>query len=79
MTLVSCKTQDSCLLWWKEELLRKPLMTNLSFAINKKRASQMLESIVVPQAMPTSLLACIASAFQTALNLTSLLGGQKTI
>ena len=79
MTLVFCKTQDSCLLCWKEELLRKPLMTNLSFTISKKRASQMLESVVVPRAMPTSLLACITSAFQTALNLTRLLGGQKTI
>ena len=65
-TLIFCKTHNFNLLCWKEELLRKPLMTNLSFAISRKRARQVLECIVVPQAMPTSLLACIMSAFQTA-------------
>ena len=62
-TLILCKTQDSNLLCWKEVLLRKPLMSNLSFAISRNRARQALECIVVPRAMPTSLLACITYAF----------------
>ena len=68
ITHIFYKTEDSNLVCWKEELLRKPLISNLSFAISKKRASLRwaLESKVVPQAMPTSLLACINSVFQTA-------------
>ena len=63
ITLVFYKTEDSNLLCCIEELLTRPVMSNLCFVITRKSPRRAFESIVVPRATSTSVQPCITYAF----------------